>query len=580
MMQARHERCTVRVEAFVKILIVDDNASDRLLLRINLERHGCETVIEGRDGQEGLDLAKADRPDLIISDALMPRLDGFQFLKAIKADTELKSIPFIFHSSVYTGFKEEELARSLGAEAFITKPQEPEKLWEMVAAILAKRATGREEAVAAERTGEETEYLRKYSGVVAAKLGEKVKELEKTLERRRKAEEALRSSEIRYRRLFEASKDGILILYRDTGKIIDVNPFMVDLLGYPVEEYLGKRLSATGPFRETGAGKTIFSDLQNRDYLRCLDIPLQTRDGRWIDVEFISCIYTIDDETVIQCNIRDITERKRAEEALRESEQQRYRLQAELACAAEVQAKLLPTRYPDLPNFELAARCLPAHQVGGDFYDWTEVSPGIVALTLGDVMGNGMSAAMLMTTVRASIHAATLQNRPAEAVQLAERAVKDDLENSESFVTLFHAHLDVHERTLTYVDCGHGYVFLRRVDGTVTDLVPRGLPLGIIGEERYREGVFTFCKGDALVLYSDGLIDARPGLTLDNGILAERISGAASAGEMMNILLELPALEGAPVDDLTVLIIRCTGEVRQTEALSSGGSNESADRRR
>lgn len=543
----------------MNVLIVDDNADDRRLLRLNLERHGCETVIEARDGLEGLDQAKALRPDLIISDALMPRMDGFEFLRMIKTDDELKSIPFVFHSSVYTGLKDMELALSLGAEAFIAKPMEPDKFWAELAAILKEREAGTLKTEIAEPV--EEEYLRKHSWVVAAKLEEKVRELEETLDRRKKAEKALKASEIRYRRLFEAAKDGILILYADTGRIIDVNPCMIVMLGYPPEEYLGKKLGETSPFRGTEACATLFREQQTRDYFRFADIPLQAEDGRRIDVEFVSCIYTIDDDRVIQCNIRDITERKRAEEALRESEIHRNRLQAELTCAAEVQAKLLPGSYPDLPDFEFAAHCLPARQVGGDFYDWVEVAPGIIALTLGDVMGKGMTAAMLMSTVRAAIHTATLQNRPAEAVQLAERALRTDLESSESFVTLFHAHLNIYSRTLNYVDCGHGFVFLRRCDGTVEELMPRGLPLGVLTKELYQEGVLTFGPGDVLVLYSDGLVDARPELALDSKIIASQFGDATSARDMLGLLLALPALEGPPPDDLTIMVIRCSGNV-------------------
>lgn len=542
----------------MKTLIVDDNANGRKMLRLILERYGCESVVEACDGQEGLEQAKAHRPDLIISDILMPRLDGFQFLHQIKMDEELKSIPFIFHSSVYTGMKDEALAFRLGAAAFITKPKEPDEFWRELSAIMENLATGANKPLPAGPKEEERDYLKRYSEVVAAKLEEKVAALEEALSRAREAEEALRSSEIRYRRLFEASKDGILILYADTGQIFDVNPFMVDLLWYPPEEYLGKKLCETGPFSGLKTCGSLLDKLQYKDYVRFADIPLQAANGRLVHVEFVGCRYEIDNDTLIQCNVRDISERKQSEEALRESEQQRYRLHAELACAAEVQAKLLPSSYPDLPNFEIAARCLSALQVGGDFYDWTEVTPGIIAITLGDVMGKGMSAAMLMSTVRAAIHTAALQNRPADAVQLAERTLRSDLEKSESFVTLFHGHLDVDSRTLTYVDCGHGFDFLRRHDGTIEELSPRGLPLGVTTKEQYHEGMHTLNKGDALVLYSDGLIDARPALALNNRVLADNLENAASAREMVARLLALPALEESPPDDLTVLVVRCT----------------------
>lgn len=255
---------------------------------------------------------------------------------------------------------------------------------------------------------------------------------------------------------------------------------------------------------------------------------------------------------------RERSELKKAEESLRESELRRYQMQVELACAADVQARLLPRSYPKIPGFEVVARCLPAKQVGGDFYDWQEVGPALWSLTLGDVMGKGMAAAMLMATVRASIRAVA-HNRPAEALRLAGKALLPDLENSECFVTLFHAQLNAAENRLAFVDCGHGLVFVRRANGAVKGLAPRGLPLGVPGQKRYREGSVNIAVGDTLVLYSDGLIDARPELELNNHLLARQLRGATSAREMLERLIELPGVEGPLPDDMTVLVAHCTG---------------------
>lgn len=251
-------------------------------------------------------------------------------------------------------------------------------------------------------------------------------------------------------------------------------------------------------------------------------------------------------------------ELKRAETALRESELKNYRLEVELGYAAEIQARLLPRGYPVIPGFDLAARCLPARQVGGDFFDWQEVCQGVWALTLGDVMGKGLAAAMLMATVRASIRSLG-HSRPAEAIRLAEAALKPDLDNAESFVTLFLGQLNTENRRLTFVDCGHGLVFLRRRDGTVEELAPRGLPLGIPGDKDYQEGTVQFAAGDTLVLYSDGLIDARPELELSSARLAEQIAGSGTAREMVDRLVELTRQQDPQPDDVTVLVAHCTG---------------------
>jgi PAS domain S-box-containing protein len=130
---------------------------------------------------------------------------------------------------------------------------------------------------------------------------------------RDQAQSRLRVSELRYRRLFEAARDGILILDAVTLKITDVNPFMTELLGYSHAEFLGKELWEIGLFSDKEASQEAFKELQRTGYLRYEDLPLQATNGKLRDVEFVSNVYDEDTSQVIQCNIRDITDRKRAE---------------------------------------------------------------------------------------------------------------------------------------------------------------------------------------------------------------------------------------------------------------------------
>jgi PAS domain S-box-containing protein len=129
-------------------------------------------------------------------------------------------------------------------------------------------------------------------------------------------EEALRASELRYRRLFEAARDGILILEADTGRITDVNPFLIELLGFSRREMIGKTVGELSPFRDIEPNKIMLERLKKDGYVRYADLPLETRNGLKIPVEFVCNVYPAGDHNVIQCNIRDITEQKRMEEKI------------------------------------------------------------------------------------------------------------------------------------------------------------------------------------------------------------------------------------------------------------------------
>ena len=120
---------------------------------------------------------------------------------------------------------------------------------------------------------------------------------------------ALEASELRYRRLFETAQDGILILDANTGKIIDVNPFLLDLLDYPFESMIGLRLWEIGQFKDIAANHAAFEVLQTNEYIRYENLPLRTKTGKEIQVEFVSNVYFVGSDKVIQCNIRDISAR-------------------------------------------------------------------------------------------------------------------------------------------------------------------------------------------------------------------------------------------------------------------------------
>jgi PAS domain S-box-containing protein len=139
----------------------------------------------------------------------------------------------------------------------------------------------------------------------------------RTEEAETRSEQAIRDSEISYRRLFEATKDGILILDADTGRINDVNPFLIEMMGYSHGELVGVPIWELGLFKHIVANKSRFDQMRQQGYELSENLSLETKAGRKVAVEFVSNVYKAGDRHAIQCNVRDITERKRVEDQIR-----------------------------------------------------------------------------------------------------------------------------------------------------------------------------------------------------------------------------------------------------------------------
>jgi len=363
----------------------------------------------------------------------------------------------------------------------------------------------------------------------------------------------------RFKILLDHSNDAIFLIEVPTGRIIDANDASCRQLGRSRQGLLTLSIFDVSGLEQNWRVKNLICKGLGgmADHVLVETIMLRD-DGQRFPVEFILTrkLFKETAKSYVIGVARDVTKRKQAEAELRKSEEDRLWLQAELACAAEMQNKLLPNAFPDLVRFEIAARCIPAHEVGGDFYDWQMLSPDTLTLNFGDVMGKGMGAAMLMATARAVLRSVA-GHPPALALRQAEKALSQDLNNSDSFVTLFHARLDLVSGKLTYVDCGHGFVFLWHAGGGVELLDPRGLPLGVSSRECYQEGSVMLDEGDALVLFSDGLIDSLPDPTVKITDLGKPLLGASSADEIMCRLITLvPSLLDL-LDDLTVMVVFC-----------------------
>jgi PAS domain S-box-containing protein len=263
------------------VLIVDDQEAHSSLLEQTLRGAGYVSITTTNDPREVCELYRKNRYSLILLDLQMPDMDGFQVMEGLKAIETDGYLPVL----VLTAQPNHKLrALKAGAKDFISKPFDLAEVVMRVHNMLEVRLLH----VEAEMRTKQAEN----------------------------SEQLLRASELSYRRLFEAAHDGILILDVDTGRITDVNPFLVELLGFSHSEMVGKTVGELSPFRDIESNQAMLERLQREGYVRHEDLPLETRDGRKIAVEFVSNVYQAGDKNVIQCNIRDITERKLAQDEI------------------------------------------------------------------------------------------------------------------------------------------------------------------------------------------------------------------------------------------------------------------------
>jgi two-component system cell cycle sensor histidine kinase/response regulator CckA len=226
-----------------KILVVDDNSQNRYLLEVLLRGNG-HTVITANNGAEGLAAARADAPDLVVSDILMPVMDGFSFCREWKRDERLQGIPFIVYTATYTEAKDEELALRLGADSFVVKPMEPDILLKIIGDTL-DASRERKKPVPSGPAHGEGGIFKEYSDALFRKLEKKMRELkianralEGTIAERMAAETALRESEAKYRIVSDNTYDWEYWI-DPAGRFIYTSPSCLRITGHGRGELLG-----------------------------------------------------------------------------------------------------------------------------------------------------------------------------------------------------------------------------------------------------------------------------------------------------------------------------------------------------
>ena len=223
--------------------------------------------------------------------------------------------------------------------------------------------------------------------------------------------------------------------------------------------------------------------------------------------------------------------------------------------AAELQSGMLPHSPYRGDGFEIAAHFTASRDISSDFYDWYPTRNGRVALSLGDVMGKGLQASLMMATARAALRGVEGIEPLEVGVQQAASVMSAALEVNGAFVTVFHATFDPRSGEVAYVDAGHGHArAVRRAGG---QLVPaeRTAPIGMFADTRYVAGSIALEPGDSLVVFSDGLLELRPDLATRDVQLPYEATHAAGAQELVDFLAR-GARERALADDVTVLALR------------------------
>ncbi|MCH8989631.1 MAG: CHASE domain-containing protein [Chloroflexi bacterium] len=375
--------------------------------------------------------------------------------------------------------------------------------------------------------------------------------LEEEISERQRTEEALRESEARHRSIVDTAADGIITI-DESGTIESFNSAASKLFGYGPDEVIGKNVNTLMPEPYHGAHDGYLANYLRTGKAQIIGIGREVvglrKDGTTFPLDLAVSEVRTEAGHIFTGIVRDLTETKKAEEVLRD----------EMERAARIQVELLPSQSPIIPHFGLAARCVPARDVAGDFFDWQQRDAGTVDFVLCDVMGKGMPAALLMATVRSALRASSGLPSPAQVLRQMEQAIGNDLRRAESFVTLFYGRLNIEERRLTYVDAGHGLGFIRRAVGSIEPLEGRNLPLGVFPDSELQEFAVTLQEGDMLVLFTDGLVEAQDGTMLDVPTLLTNDDGLKNAETIVDDLIEATARHRSGGDDATVLILSCT----------------------
>lgn len=364
-----------------------------------------------------------------------------------------------------------------------------------------------------------------------------------------------------FRHLFESAPDAMVIV-DPSGTIVLVNAQAEESFGYSREELLGQPVEILIPerFREKHVQQRAgyVANPYRRPLRAGPDFYALRKQGGEFPVEISLSPLETEEGVLVLCEVRDITERKRAERAIREN-------QARMLAAQRIQEHLLPDAPPELPGFDIAGAMFPAEFTAGDHFDYLKMPDRSIAVSIGDVSGHGFPSALLMASTHAHIHSLTnTYTDVGEILRFANAVLVEETEE-DRFVTLLLGRLDPQSRSFVYASAGHPTGYVLDSSGEVkARLESTSFPLSIVPDAEFPTGVpVELQPGDIVLLLTDGILEARSpeGAQFGDQRTLEivRASRNGSARQIIETLYAaVRAFSGGaePEDDLTVVVIK------------------------
>ncbi len=523
--QTGGNRNGVVVEDRPTVLVVDDNADMRDYVSGLLSEH--YDVVTAVDGLDGLRAAREAGPDLVLTDVMMPGLDGFELLARLRNDPQTSHLPVVMLSA-RAGEEATVEGLDAGADDYLVKPFGGPELLARIRANL--------ELDRVRRAGEQLSRGQALLDQAQRLAGVGSWEMDLGTGAVRGSEEFLRQTGLAGDDVEGPVLDSIMAELIHPDDVASVRQALDrGMAGVPIDYEVRMRAKGASEFR----------------VYRTLGEVVRAADGTPV---------------MLRGSNQDVTEVKRAEQALAAAEASAQVAAREHRIADELQASLLPPRTFDPDHLDVATYYragVAGTQVGGDWYDVIELGAGRTALVIGDVMGRGVRAAAVMGQLRSAVRAyARLDLPPADLLEHLDAAVREI--GRDQIVTCVYAVYDPGERSLTYASAGHLPPLLlepgqppRRLTGSA------GAPLGI-GQPGIVDEVVSLSSGSQVALYTDGLVESRDS-DIDVGIDALAEALVAATGDLQQRPQQLvdALLPHGPDDDVAVLLVQVDHRVQE-----------------